>query len=122
MREGLFTPQQEEFLAKLLDELFDFKNFIVESVDGMLFKMLIQTADNQLLNKIPEEIKTYLRNMVDAAMNRQWEEVRKNSVDLGVAKANFFKNSEASLRFFDGFSRMLDGVIIWYTDKHLVTE
>lgn len=122
MREGIFTPEQEEFLSKMLDELFDFKNFFIESFDGILFKVLIQTADNQLIEKVPEEIKVYLRNMVDAAMNHQWEEVRRNSIDLGVAKANFFKNAEASLRFFDGFSRMIDGAIIWYTDKYMIAE
>lgn len=118
MRKGLFTPEQEDFLSKVLDDLFKFKNVVFESIDGFLFKMLIQTVDNQLLEKIPESMKNHLRSMVDAAMNKDYDEVRRLSVDLAVEKANFFKNSEASLRFFDGFSRMIDGAIIWYADKY----
>jgi len=45
-RKGLFTPAHEDFLAKLLDDMVKFKNPFLEMVDGMVFKVLIQTADN----------------------------------------------------------------------------
>lgn len=116
-RKGLFTPAQEDFLAKLLDDVVKFKNPLLEMVDGLVFKVLIQTADDQALDKIPEEWKEELRKLVDVAMNKQWNEVRALIVDLAVAKADIFKNKEASLLFFDGISRILMAAIDWYTQK-----
>lgn len=118
-RKGLFTPAQEDFLAKLLDETVKFKNPFLEMVDGMVFKVLIQTADNQAFDKIPEEIKVELRKLVDAAMVENWNEVRALLVDLAVDKANFFNNKEASLMFFDGISKILMAAIDWYMQKKL---
>lgn len=116
-RKGLFTPTQEDFLAKLLDEVVKFRNPFLEMVDGMVFKVLIQTADNQALDKIPEEWKEELRKLVDAAMEKQWNEVRALVVDLAVDKADFFKNKEASLLFFDGISKLIMATIDWYVQR-----
>ena len=118
-RKGLFTPAQEDFLAKLLDELVKFKNPFLEMVDGMVFKVFIQTADNQGLDKIPEEIKEELRKLVDAAMAENWNEVRALLVDLAVDKADFFKNKEASLMFFDGISKIIMAAIDWHMQRKL---
>jgi hypothetical protein len=116
-RKGLFTPQQEDFLAKLLDEIVKFKNPFLEMVDGMVFKVLIQTADNQGLDKIPEEYKADLRSLIDAAMAEKWEEVRRLFTDVLVKHANFFKNAEASLLFFDGVTKLIMSAIDWYVQK-----
>lgn len=116
-RTGLFTPEQESFLAKLLDDTIKFKNPFLEMVDGMVFKVLIQTADNSALDKIPDEWKVELIQLVDAAIAKQWNEVRALLVDLAVAKANIFNNTEASLLFFDGVSRMIMAAIDWYVQR-----
>lgn len=116
-RKGLFTPEQEDFLAKLIDEIVKFKNPFLEMVDGMVFKVLIQTADNQGLDRIPEEFKEDLRQLVDAAMLENWEEVRRQFTDVLVKHANFFKNSEASLLFFDGVTKLIMSAIDWYMQK-----
>lgn len=118
-RKGLFTPEQESFLAGLLDDVVKFKNPFLEMVDGMVFKVLIQTADNQALDKIPEEWKAELRQLVDAAIAENWNEVRALIVDLAVAKGDFFNNKEASLLFFDGISRILMAAIDWHMQKRL---
>ena len=118
-RKGLFTPEQESFLAQLLDDVVKFKNPFLEMVDGMVFKVLIQTADNNALDKIPEEWKAELRQLVDAAMLKQWNEVRALIVDLAVSKVNFLDNQEASLLFFDGISKILMAAIDWHMQKQL---
>ena len=116
-RKGLFTPVQEDFLAKLLDDAIKFKNPFLEMVDGMMFKVIIQTADNNVLDKIPEIWKMELILLVDAAIAKQWNEVRVLIVDLAVAKGDFFNNKEASLLFFDGVSRMIMAAIDWHMQK-----
>lgn len=118
-RKGLFTPEQESFLAQLLDDVVKFKNPFLEMVDGMVFKVLIQTADNNALDKISEEWKAELRQLVDAAMLKQWNEVRALIVDLAVSKVNFLDNQEASLLFFDGISKILMAAIDWHMQKQL---
>ena len=116
-RKGLFTPEQESFLAKWLDDLVKFKNPFLEMWDGTAFKILIQSLDNQMLDKIPEEIKVKLVQLVDAAMSKNWNDVRALIVDLSTEQLDFFKNKEASLMFFDGLSRMVMAAIDWYTQK-----
>ncbi len=116
-RKGLFTPAQEDFLAKLLDNMVKFKNPFLEMVDGMVFKVLIQTADNQVIDRIPEEFKVDLRLLIDAAMAEQWEQVRRLMTDVLVKHANFFKNQEASLLFFDGITKLIMAGIDWYLQK-----
>jgi hypothetical protein len=116
-RKGLFTPAHEDFLAKLLDDMVKFKNPFLEMVDGMVFKVLIQTADNQGLDRIPEEFKADLRLLIDAAMAEQWEQVRRLMTDVLVKHANFFNNNEASLLFFDGVTKLIMAAIDWYVQK-----
>jgi hypothetical protein len=116
-RKGLFTSAQEDFIAKLLDDAVKFKNPFLEMADGLAFKLLVQTVDNQGLDKIPEVWKAELRKLVDAAMAKNWNEVRALMVDLLVAHADFFKNAEASLLFFDGISRIVMAAIDWYAQK-----
>lgn len=120
-RKGLFTPEQESFLVGLVDDLVKFKNPFLEMVDGMVLKVLIQTADNQGLDKIPNEIKEELIQLVDAAMAKDVNAVRTLLVDLLVEKADFFKNQEASLLFFDGVSRIIMAAIDFYLQRETGT-
>jgi hypothetical protein len=117
-RKGLFTPAHEDFLAKLLDDMIKFKNPFLEMVDGMVFKVLIQTADNQGLDRIPEEFKQDIRGLIDRAMEQKWEEVRRLFNDILVKHANFFNDKEASLLFFDGITKLIMAAIDWYVQKN----
>ena len=121
-RKGVFTPEHEDFIAKVLDDLVKSKNPFVEMFDGMVFKVLIQTADNQGLDKISEEWKAELIKLVDAAMAKDWEEVRRLSVDLAVKEVTSIKDAETSLLLFDGVSKIIRAAIEWYVLKNIPTE
>lgn len=121
-RKGVFTPVQEEFLATLVDNVVKFKNPFLEMVDGMVFKVLIQTVDNQVVTKIPEEWLEELRKLVDATMNKEWEEVRRLIVDLAVAKTNVLQDAEAELLFFDGVTKIVMAAIDWYVQKETAVQ
>lgn len=56
MEKGIFTKEQEKKLASLLDELIKLKG-LFEMVDGLVFTAIISMVDDQLINKLPEEIK-----------------------------------------------------------------
>jgi len=74
-RKGMLTDEQENFLAKLLDEKIKFKNPILESMDKMAFKTIIAVVDNNLVNKIPPEWQTPLEPIIDDAIAGKWEAV-----------------------------------------------
>ena len=51
-RIGLFTPDQEIFLATALSEYFTFKNKLLEVFDKTIFKLIVKAIDNDELDKI----------------------------------------------------------------------
>lgn len=114
-RKGLFLPEQEDFLAEVLDNFFKFKNPIMESFDKTFFKLLVQTADNQGLDKIPVIWKEDLIPVIDAAILLDVEEVRRLSTDLLNKKIDIPGiDEEAELMVFDSFTRFVVSAINWY--------
>ena len=83
-RKGMLTNEQESFLAGLLDELIQFKNPILESMDKTVFKVLISVIDNNLIERIPEDWQNPLEPILDAAIAGDWE----GAADLIVTFAN----------------------------------
>jgi len=118
-RQGLLTTEHEEFLAKILDDFFKFKNPIIETFDRMFFKLLIQTADNNGLDKIQEEWKNDLIPIVDAAILLKHEEVRRLTTDLLVKRIDIPKvDQETELMVFDSLTRFIAAAIDWYVQKN----
>lgn len=67
MEKGIFTAEQEKFLAEKLDEAIKLKG-ILEVVDGMVFRGIISFVDNAYADKIQVEIKTKLQELVTAVI------------------------------------------------------
>lgn len=77
MEKGILTSEQEKQLAVIVDEALDLKNKLLELIDGFVFKALISTLDNKVLDKIREDIKSQLAELVDAILEE----------DLSLAEA-----------------------------------
>jgi len=117
-RKGILTPEQEDFLARILDDFFKFKNPIIETFDRMFFKMIIQAADNNGLDKINEEWKNDLIPIVDAAIALKTEEVRRLTTDLLNKRIDIPKvDEETELMVFDSLTRFIAAAIDWYVQK-----
>jgi hypothetical protein len=117
-RKGIFKPEHEEFLAEVLDKFFVFKNPIVEKFDKTFFKILVQAADNQGLDKLNEQWKADIIPIVDAGMTLQVEEVRSLSTDLLNKRIDLPKiDEETELMVFDAFTRFAVAAIDWYVQK-----
>jgi hypothetical protein len=117
-RKGIFKPEHEEFLAEVLDKFFVFKNPIVEKFDKTFFKILVQGADNQGLDKLHPEWKADIIPIVDAGMALRVEEVRRLSVDLLNKRIDIPKiDEETELMVFDAFTRFIVAAIDWYVQK-----
>ena len=63
MEKGILSAKLEGILANKLDELVKLKG-VWESVDGLAFKIVITTIDNNLADKIPEPQKTDIRELL----------------------------------------------------------
>jgi len=117
-RKGIFKPEHEEFLAEVLDKFFVFKNPIVEKFDKTFFKILVQAADNQGLDRLDAEWKADIIPLVDAGMVLKVEEVRRLSVDLLNKRIDIPKlDEETELMVFDAFTRFIVAAIDWYVQK-----
>lgn len=117
-RKGLFTPEQEEFLAEALDSFFEFKNVLYEKFDKAVFKTLIRVADDAGADKINPDWKLKIIPIIDAAILGQVEEVRKYLVDLMNEKIDIPKlDEEQELLIFDAFSKFLAAAIDYYVQK-----
>ncbi|HOI48458.1 MAG TPA: hypothetical protein PK167_04090 [Prolixibacteraceae bacterium] len=117
-RKGLFTPEQEEFIAEALDFFFKFKNPVIEKFDKTGFKMIVQAADNYGLDKIKPDWKTRIIPIVDAAIKADKEEVRRLVTDLMNEKIdipNF--DEETELMLFDSFTRFIAAAVDFYIQK-----
>ena len=85
-RTGMLTPEQEVFVAGLLDEVVKFKNPILESLDGPSFKVLISVIDNNLIEKIPQEWQNPIEPIIDEAIAGNWEGAASRIADFANEK------------------------------------
>lgn len=67
---GILTAKLEGILADKLDELVKLKG-IWESVDGIAFKIVITTIDNNVAEKIPEPYKTEVRDLLTEILDEK---------------------------------------------------
>lgn len=81
MEKGIFTKEQEKKLASLLDELIKLKG-LFEMVDGLVFTAIISMVDDQLINKLPEEIKVKLSELAEAVIAEDVEKAETLATDL----------------------------------------
>lgn len=81
MENGIFTLEQEKKLAGLLDEAIKLKG-ILELVDGVVFRALLTLLDDQLINKLPEEIKVKLAEIAEAVIADDIEKAETLATDL----------------------------------------
>jgi hypothetical protein len=117
-RKGLFTPAHEDFLAGVLDDLFKFKNPLIEKFDRTFFKIMVSTLDNQGLDRLNPEWKADIIPIIDAGMAMNVEETRRLSTDLLNKRVDIPKvDEETELMVFDAFTRFIVAAIDWYVQK-----
>jgi hypothetical protein len=117
-RKGLFTPEHEEYLAEVLDNVFKFKNPLIEKFDKTAFKLMVSTLDNQGLDRLHDEWKADIIPLIDAGMALNVEETRRLAVDLLNKRVDIPKiDEEAELMVFDAFTRFIVAAVDWYVQK-----
>ena len=69
---GILTKEQQQKVAAMLDDAVKLKGF-AELLDGHLFKALIAFVDDTFVDKLNEELKTQLSDLVTACINEDLE-------------------------------------------------
>ena len=117
-RKGFLTPEQEELLAKALDEFLKFKNAIIEKFDGPVALIVIKGVDNRFADRINPEWKTPLIPVIDKALEGDVEETRRLVTDLINQKIDIPGIQEdIELMMFDGFTRFAAAAVAWYLER-----
>lgn len=118
-RKGIFTKQQEEFLADVLDAFFKFKNPLIEGFDKTVFKFIISSGDDMGLDKLPNAWKLKLIKLVDAATIGDVEQVRVESEKILNEVVNIPKVDDyVEEKMFEHFTKFLASTIEWYIIKN----
>lgn len=117
-RKGLFTQEQEDFLSKVLDDFFKFKNPLLETFDKPVFRIIIQTADNTGFDKLNEKWKNELIPIIDAAIVLDVEMVRQLTVSF-LNRTIDVPALDEELEFvvFDTFASFIVASLNWYVVK-----
>jgi hypothetical protein len=118
MEKGIFTREQEKKLASLLDDLIKLKG-LFEVVDGLVFTAIISLVDDNYINKLPDEIKIKLSEIVEAVLN--------DDVELAELKATELINALVDVPLLDeemeglligSFVRLIvSSILKWIEDK-----
>jgi len=78
---GIFTKEQEKFLSNVIDDALKLKGFL-ELVDGYVARVVISVIDDQLVDKLKEEVKVKLAAVADAALREDVDEAEDAAADL----------------------------------------
>ena len=78
---GIFSREQEKFLANAIDDALKLKGFL-ELVDGYVARVVITVIDDQLVDKLKADLKTKLAIVADAAIKGDLEGAEQASSDL----------------------------------------
>jgi hypothetical protein len=118
VRKGVLTPEQEDFLAQVLDDVFKFKNPLIETFDKTVFKSLIKIGDDTQLDKINVTWKVKLIPIVDAAIAKDIENVRVAVTALLNEKIDIpVLDEEQEFLLFDSLTRFIASAIDFYVNK-----
>lgn len=109
---GILTDEQQKFLAKLLDDKIKL-NGLLEIVDGFIFNAIIVLLDDKLVEKLKNEIKKPLSELVQAIMNEQYDLVAEIAPELLNTLINIPGIDEtAESVLFKGLVEMLIALIV----------
>lgn len=117
-RKGLFTPEQEGFLAEALDFFFKFDNKLIETFDKQVFAIMVKTLDNKGLEQIPPTWKEKIIPVIDAALLKDFELVK----TLAVEAINTPLGDEIEYLVYDTFAAFAVAAIALYTEKKKAKE
>jgi len=90
---GILTPGIEAKIASWLDDQIKL-NGILETVDGLAFKLVISQLDNNLGEKIPEPYKTEIREIITAILEDQ-------DYENAITNAFDFVNEQIDIPYLD---------------------
>ena len=117
MEKGILTNEQEKKLASLLDDLVKLSG-ILEIVDGYVFKAIITILDDKVVDKLKEDIKIKLSELVQAILDKNIELSENVATDLmnGLIDIPGLDEETEGL-IFKGIIQTLVGILLKELEK-----
>ena len=115
---GIFTVEQEQKLAGMLDDAVKMKG-LLEIVDGYLFKGIITIVDNEYIDRLNEEVKLQLQKLATACIDEDVDEAAAAVVELANSLIDIPMLDETSegLIFKGAVDLILGAVMKWIESK-----
>jgi len=114
---GILTREQEKVLAGWVDDAIKLKG-ILELVDGYAARVIITFVDNTGLEKLPEELKVSLSELVTAAMDKDIETVETKAAEILDSLLDIpGLDDEAEALLFEGAVKILVGAVLKIFEK-----
>ena len=107
-RQGVLTPEQEDWIIGLIFHIAKFNNKILQLVSKPLISLIIKGVDNYLLNKIKPDWKEDIIPVIDKAITGDVNGVRQLAVDFANKKVDIkYVSEDTEMEFVDSISRTI---------------
>ena len=108
---GIFTPEQEQWLAKTIDSMLALKG-LTAIIVGYALKVVIPLIDNKLIDKLSAEIKTQIIEIVNLLMaGTQLGKAKSIAIDL-TTKINKLKPRDIDETLFKSAAGIVAGALL----------
>jgi hypothetical protein len=108
---GIFTSEQEQYLAKLIDSMLALKG-ITGIIVGYALKVVIPLIDNKLIDKLSAGIKTQIIEIVSLLMDgTQLGKAKAIAIDL-TEKINKLKPRDIDETVFKAAAGLVAGALL----------
>lgn len=112
---GILSNHEERVLANIIDDCWEFDNYILEAADGKLARMIIKLLDRQL-RKIPEPYKELVHNFVKYLEEERYAEASAVWATIGEMAIDtpLINNKPQEKVFYKAISDM---ILMWVRDR-----
>lgn len=121
MAEGIFTKEQEKKISQLLDNVIQLKG-IAEFLDGYLFKAILSFVDDKFFDKLPDELKVDLSELVDAVLAENVDLTEELAADIidGLVDIPGLDDQSEGLLFRGALEFIIGAILDWVETKRAI--
>jgi len=105
------TKEQIKFFSEKADEWIKSENVIIEAVDGLAVKILLNQVNKYISPLLDDELKEDLQSVINEALDSDWEGVALQVLDIIEDEIEDLELSDGAQSIIRGIFTLLDGII-----------
>ena len=119
MSKGVWTREQIKFLAKVLDDLKEWKNILMETFDGKIYEGFLHFINSLALDKIPEKYKLPLSELTTTVMEGNWDEFDDKAAEILAELFDIpgMDEDQEVVVFRTGIQFIVEAIKLWIKNK-----